>query len=60
MAQRIISPDWITDSTRVHAHTGSDSDYGYHWQVEHELNPIPGLHHPVQRQLILFRLAFQS
>jgi CubicO group peptidase (beta-lactamase class C family) len=31
--KRIISSDWIADSTRVHAHTGSDSDYGYGWWV---------------------------
>jgi CubicO group peptidase (beta-lactamase class C family) len=31
--KRIVSPVWVADSTIVHAHTGSDSDYGYGWWV---------------------------
>jgi len=30
---QIVSADWVTNSTRVHAHTSSDSDYGYGWWV---------------------------
>ena len=31
--KQIVSADWVTNSTRVHAHTSSDSDYGYGWWV---------------------------
>jgi len=31
--KQIVSADWVTNSTRVHAHTSSNSDYGYGWWV---------------------------
>lgn len=31
--KQIVSTDWVTNSTRVHAHTSSNSDYGYGWWV---------------------------
>lgn len=31
--KQVVSADWVTNSTRVHAHTSSDSDYGYGWWV---------------------------
>jgi CubicO group peptidase (beta-lactamase class C family) len=31
--KQIISPSWIVESTRVHARTGGNSDYGYGWWV---------------------------
>jgi len=31
--KQIVSANWIADSTRMHAQTGSDSDYGYGWWV---------------------------
>jgi CubicO group peptidase (beta-lactamase class C family) len=31
--KQIVSANWIAESTRVHAQTGSDSDYGYGWWV---------------------------
>jgi CubicO group peptidase (beta-lactamase class C family) len=31
--KHIVSPEWIAESTRVHVHTGGDSDYGYGWWV---------------------------
>jgi CubicO group peptidase (beta-lactamase class C family) len=31
--KQIVSTDWVTNSTRVHARTSSNSDYGYGWWV---------------------------
>jgi len=31
--KQIVSSGWIADATRVHAQTGSDSDYGFGWWV---------------------------
>src|SRR5436305_14193741 len=36
--RRIVPPDWVAESTRVHAKTGTESDYGYGWLIKAQGN----------------------
>ena len=38
--KRIISADWVKESTRAHTGTGTESDYGYGWFVKSRMNPL--------------------
>lgn len=38
--KRIISADWVKESTRAHTGTGTESDYGYGWLVKSRMNPL--------------------
>lgn len=38
--RRIVSADWVAESTRVHASTGMSNDYGYGWWVKSQGEPF--------------------
>lgn len=37
---RIVSADWVRESTRAQTSMGSDGDYGYSWIVRSRMNPL--------------------
>ncbi len=38
--KRIVSADWVAASTRAHANTGRDNDYGYGWWMKSQGEPF--------------------
>lgn len=38
--KRIVSADWVKESTRPQADTGSETDYGYGWLVRSHMTPV--------------------
>jgi|SRR5215813_84998 len=39
-SKRVVSAEWVAESTRAHVSAGGDSDYGYGWWVKSHARPF--------------------